>query len=803
MNMKKRVLSIVLSLVMLMTIVSSINFTSYAASVVASGTTGSVNWSLDSDGVMTLSGNGATANYTQYGSFSKPWYRNNSSIKSVVIEEGVTALGNYLFYNTTNLETIIFNGNSTVSTIGEAAFYKCSKSTYWLNIPASVTSIGKNAFNDTGFNWVTIESPQISIQTNSFGQTGWAQFSGLTGSGVRDFVEAGKKAGNNWRYLCLREHSYINNVIAPTCTEQGYTVFECSECDADKEYFNYVDPIDHNYVYKSTSGITYTYSCSRCGNTNIRLDVIRSMYYYDKSISFDEEGSEPYYQSNYSGAADVYKDGYVNAKDFLLLSKAVNSIDVSNKKTTVNTSSQYQTMDGFGASACWWSQEVGGWENLDDIIDLLYSKDKGIGLDIYRYNLGGGSEADGTMTKWRNAEDFLSPSSNINNPDTYDWNADVNARKALASAQRANSDLKVTLFSNTAPISLTDNGKSYCNSGASKNLSESNYQAFANYVVNCAQKFREWGYNVTEISPVNEPEWGWDGPNQEGCHWEPAALRTFYNNYMIPTIKSSSVNGIGLSVWESGQLNHSSHWNTLLAYMFSTANTYKNSNANIRSYVDTLDTHSYWAGESDRNTVASQLKGSNYSSSIKNVRCTEYCQMTNDGNSGVYDLIQQEGETNGMTIAYGLAMADIIYQDLTILNAVEWDWWTGCSSGVYPDGLVYMNRNHHEDIQTSKRLWCLGNFSKFIDEGAVRVAVTTTNMDSAVKKCAFKNPDGSIAIIYINNTDNIQYTSIDGFTSFESYVTDANLNLARYQYGSLQGRAISIPARSVTTVIVK
>ena len=49
--------------------------------------------------------------------------------------------------------------------------------------------------------------------------------------------------------------------------------------------------------------------------------------------------------------------------------------------------------------------------------------------------------------------------------------------------------------------------------------------------------------------------------------------------------------------------------------------------------------------------------------------------MTNDGNSGVYGLIQKEGTTNGLGIEYGLALADIMHQDLTILNAVEWDWW--------------------------------------------------------------------------------------------------------------------------------
>ena len=36
--------------------------------------------------------------------------------------------------------------------------------------------------------------------------------------------------------------------------------------------------------------------------------------------------------------------------------------------TTVDLTQTYQTMNGFGASACWWSQDVGGWENADEIM---------------------------------------------------------------------------------------------------------------------------------------------------------------------------------------------------------------------------------------------------------------------------------------------------------------------------------------------------------------------------------------------------------------------------------------------------
>lgn len=87
-----------------------------------------------------------------------------------------------------------------------------------------------------------------------------------------------------------------------------------------------------------------------------------------------------------------------------------------------------------------------------------------------------------------------------------------------------------------------ENGKAYCSNGANSNLDPSNYDAFAQFVVKCSEHFIDEGYNVTEVSPINEPEWAWaadtnGNAGQEGSHWEDTAARDFYNNAMIPAIK--------------------------------------------------------------------------------------------------------------------------------------------------------------------------------------------------------------------------------------------------------------------------
>lgn len=481
--------------------------------------------------------------------------------------------------------------------------------------------------------------------------------------------------------------------------------------------------------------------------------------------------------------------------------------------TVIDEKATYQTMDGFGASACWWAQTVGGWDNVTDVLALLYDKENGIGLNVFRYNLGAGSVDDEHIYVERSrTESFLKADG------SYDFSADANAQNVLAIAKSlAGDDLRVTLFANSPPVSLTRNGLAYGSAGTDEdpwgcNLDPANYEAYADYLYTVAKYFTDEGYRVVDVSPVNEPQYSWrawynaDGTfsmNQEGGYYHENDMLGLYK-VLIAKFDGSELDekGVKLSMFESGAAEgrNTTFSQILDALLGKGKNQYKY-NKELRDYFDTISMHSYWSSEATKARAAIYLseKYSNY-----DVICTEYCQMTNDGSTGVLDLIEAENySTNGMTIEYGTAMAEVIIDDLTILNAKEWDWWTACSFGIYPDGLVYLNYEDHSDIQTSKRLWCLGNFSKFIDEGAVRIAA-----DSGVKKlssCAFKNPDGSTVIVYVNAKDIDQTTKLEGISSgsYEVYTTSAEYDLALTASGDNAADAvISVPAQSVVTVVL-
>ena len=137
---------------------------------IASGTCGeNLKWELTADSVLTISGTGTMTNYSSSSSSSSsraPWYSNRSSIKSVVIEEGVTSIGDYVFYNCSSLTSVTI-GNS-VTSIGEYAFRNCSGLTS-VTIGNSVTSIGEYAFrNCSGLTSVTIPNSVTSIGGSAF-----------------------------------------------------------------------------------------------------------------------------------------------------------------------------------------------------------------------------------------------------------------------------------------------------------------------------------------------------------------------------------------------------------------------------------------------------------------------------------------------------------------------------------------------------------------------------------------------------------------------------------------------------------
>jgi|GEM_PF-2957720 len=181
----KRLLTNLLCLMLAFILLLPAEALAAAPAVVDSGACGAqggnLTWVLTSDGVLTISGTGNMADYPRLP---------KSSISSVVINEGVTSIGDGTFYGCSGLASATIP--SSVTSIGDSAFFGCSSLTsaaipegvtsigLWtfgscrslesVTIPSSVTSIGNMAFSDCSeLGSVTIPEGVTSIGGSAFG----------------------------------------------------------------------------------------------------------------------------------------------------------------------------------------------------------------------------------------------------------------------------------------------------------------------------------------------------------------------------------------------------------------------------------------------------------------------------------------------------------------------------------------------------------------------------------------------------------------------------------------------------------
>ncbi len=141
-----------------------------STATVASGTCGAkgdkLTWTLDESGLLTISGQGAMANYMGNTANTQPWLSVRERITSVSITVGVTSIGYYAFEDCNSLTSVTIPEG--VTNIGIGAFWGCT-SLKSITIPSSVTSINMAAFAKcSSLTNVTISEGVTSIGTEAF-----------------------------------------------------------------------------------------------------------------------------------------------------------------------------------------------------------------------------------------------------------------------------------------------------------------------------------------------------------------------------------------------------------------------------------------------------------------------------------------------------------------------------------------------------------------------------------------------------------------------------------------------------------
>lgn len=151
MKVLKKAVSVFMALALSFTMLcgTSVAVVSAATSGNCGATGSKVNYSYDeSTNVLTISGTGAIKDYynSTAAGLRAPWYEYKSKCVSIVIQDGVTKIGNFNFSNMTALKSVTFP-SSSLTAISMNAFEGCKALTQVV-FPNSLTSIGYSAFKD-------------------------------------------------------------------------------------------------------------------------------------------------------------------------------------------------------------------------------------------------------------------------------------------------------------------------------------------------------------------------------------------------------------------------------------------------------------------------------------------------------------------------------------------------------------------------------------------------------------------------------------------------------------------------------
>lgn len=136
--------------------------TADASSDIGSGVFGeNLHWVLDGDGVLTISGEGAIPDF---GNSNAPWKVYSDSITSLIIQNGITRIGNSAFYGCSKMKSATIP--DSVTAIGNSAFGYCSLTS--VSMGSGITEIGSGAFTSNDFSGITLPETVRSIGASAF-----------------------------------------------------------------------------------------------------------------------------------------------------------------------------------------------------------------------------------------------------------------------------------------------------------------------------------------------------------------------------------------------------------------------------------------------------------------------------------------------------------------------------------------------------------------------------------------------------------------------------------------------------------
>lgn len=502
------------------------------------------------------------------------------------------------------------------------------------------------------------------------------------------------------------------------------------------------------------------------------------------------------------------------------------------KNIEINPSKTYQEIDHFAASDAWSGNFVGmHWddEEKDQIARWLFSQEsdssgnpEGIGLSLWRVNVGAGTlEQDGAdiIPYQRRVESFKTKDNK-----NYDWGKCSGQQFFMKKAVEYDCN-NFILFSNSPIIQYTKNGRGWSSSGDSANIRPQHYTDFAVYLADVAEYYLKKGWNISYISPINEPQVNWTSPRQEGTPWRNSEIKKMFEELDKALIKKG-MNNVKMLLGETSNLRQLYDESPYIRERFGGGD--ETPDRQIQVFFDpdspyyigdlkhlpkVIAGHSYHTHSTNQQLreVREELKQYTEKYGIDFIQ-SEWCLLPDvkDPMDG-FQVGWRRDNFGGMDVA--LLLARLVYGDFVYADAKAWGYWKGMEvNGTHALITLSLKDGNIQNggyISTNKLLWGLGNYSLFIRPGYVRIALDGADDLNTIAGSAYQSPDQSrIVSVYVNSS----YDEHSIKTSFpeeiskrvktiSAYTTNNNMDLAKTNVSNTVKSNISIPARSIVTIV--
>lgn len=228
-------------------------------------------WSLE-DGVLSITGEGEMKDFAVSHT---PWYSVRESIKTVVISNGVTGIGNNAFYDCDSLESVAIS--SDVISIGTGAFRDCGMLAS-VELPDGIASIGDGAFYATALKNVIIPATVTYIGTDAFG---WcADLASIT-------VEQGNNSYSSDAFGVLFNADKTALIKFPAANGQtSYTIPETVE-NIESYAFENIEKLETVTVPASVESMDEG-AFFNSGIKSFSVDVENTVYTSENGVLFDK-----------------------------------------------------------------------------------------------------------------------------------------------------------------------------------------------------------------------------------------------------------------------------------------------------------------------------------------------------------------------------------------------------------------------------------------------------------------------------------------------------------------------------------